>query len=273
ADDAGSRDVGAQLLGRRGLAVVVVGHHRAAAKAFLGDFGPAHARCPERLHPGAIDSRRQEDLVVDLLEGVEVARIVDVALRVLDDDAQRVAEAAQLAAVLDVVVDVRMAARDHLLEARAEREPRDGERAEQHGDERADHDHRSTVIEDGAFEERTALGLRRLEVQRSGGGNRCVHGRILHDRRSVATPRGPATMTAPVAAPTTAAAGSGRSTLAAAKLAPSSLLTRTCPAWLTRTIRPRSSIVAAVRPTLTPVATLAQVRPPSLLRTTLPRRP
>ena len=66
----GARDVGAQLLGRGGAAVVVVGHHRAAAEAFLGDLGPAHARRPERLHPGAVDAGREEDLVVDLLERV-----------------------------------------------------------------------------------------------------------------------------------------------------------------------------------------------------------
>src|SRR6185295_8915345 len=222
ADDAGAGDVGAQLLGGGGLAVVVVGHHRAAAEAFFGDLGPAHAGRPQRLDPGAVDSRRQEDLVVDLLERVQVARVVDVALWVLDNDAQRVAEAAQLAAVLEVVLDVGMAARDHLLEARAEREPGGGERAEQHRDERAEDDHRPTVIEDGAFEEGPALGLRWLEVKRSGGGNRCVHVRILHDRRSVETPRGPATTSVPAPAPTTAAAGSGRSTLVATKLAPSS---------------------------------------------------
>ena len=123
ADDPGAGDVGAQLLGRGGAAVVVVGHHRAAAEALLGDLGPAHARCPERLHPGPVDAGGEEDLVVDLLERVLVLRVVDVAVRVLDDDAQRVAQAAQLGAAFQVVLDVRVAARDHLLEARAESEP------------------------------------------------------------------------------------------------------------------------------------------------------
>ena len=108
ADDARARDVAAQLLGRLRRAVVVVGHHRAAAEAFLGDLGPAHRRRPQRLDPGAVHARRQHQFVADLAQRVQVLRVVDVALRVLDDDAQRVAQAAQVVAVLQVVLDVRM---------------------------------------------------------------------------------------------------------------------------------------------------------------------
>ena len=85
-----------QLLDALRRAVVGVGHHRAAAEAFLGDLGPAHRRRPERLHPRPVDARREDELVVDLLQHVEVARIEDVAVGVLDDDAHRVAEAAQV---------------------------------------------------------------------------------------------------------------------------------------------------------------------------------
>ena len=49
--------------------------------------------------------------------------------------------------------------------------------------------------------------------------------------------------------------------------------TRTWPAWLASTMRPRASRVLAVRPTCRPVGTVCQLRPLSLLRSTVPRRP
>ena len=61
-----------------------------------------------RLHPGPVDARQQEDLVVDLGQRGQVLRVEDVAARVLHDHAHRVAQAAQLAAVLEVVLDVRV---------------------------------------------------------------------------------------------------------------------------------------------------------------------
>ena len=134
-------------------AVVGVRHHRAAAEALLGDLGPAHARRPQRLHPGAVDARRQHELVVDLLQRLEVRGIEDVAVGVLDDDAQRVAQSAQVLLVREVVLDVRLALRNHLLEARVQHEPRRrrSSRARTVSD-AADDDHRQSVVENQAFE-------------------------------------------------------------------------------------------------------------------------
>jgi hypothetical protein len=64
----------------------------AAAEALLGHLGPAHRRRPERLHPCAVDARRQHQLVADALQRLEVARVEDVAVAILDDDAHGVAE-------------------------------------------------------------------------------------------------------------------------------------------------------------------------------------
>jgi hypothetical protein len=235
ADDVGARDVAAQLLGGGGRAVVVVRHHRAAAEAFFGDLGPAHPRRPQRLHPGPVDTRRQEDLVVDLLERGLVGRVVDVAFRVLDHDAQRVAQTAQFTAVLQVVLDVRVAARDHLLEARAQRQPGRREQAQHQREDRADRDDDAPVVEDQPLEARAGLGskLSRLpRVGRSCGGAACMSCLRMWGYCSAcaATPRGPPTTTPLLAVASTAAAGTGRSTLASLKEAPSSLLTSTCPA-------------------------------------------
>ena len=73
-------------------------------------------------------------------------------------------------------------------------------------------------------------------------------------------------------APMTAAAGAGRSSLSGLKLAPSSALTRTWPAWLTSTRRPAST-APPVSPTWRPVSIFCQVLPPSALRNALPLRP
>ena len=268
ADDARARDVAAQLLDRRRRAVVVVGHHRAAAEAFLGHLGPAHGRRPQRLDPRAIHARRQDQLVADLAQRVEVARGVDVAIGVLDDDAQRVAQAAQVGAVLEVVLDVRMPARDHLLEARVERQAQHGDHAEQHGQREAGEHHRAAVVEHQPLEARAGVVVEVLERARDGrfgvGGG--VHGGRPRSRK-VSGWAGPAGRAGrrrpprPCRRRTTAAAGSGRSMRAARKLAPSSLLTSTCPAWLTITMRPSVSSVLPVRPTCRPVGTLLPAAP------------
>ena len=66
---------------------------------------------------------------------------------VLDDDAHGVAQAAQVLLVREVVLDVRLALRNHLLEARVQHEPRRREVAEHERDDRADDDHRQPVVE------------------------------------------------------------------------------------------------------------------------------
>src|SRR6185437_6919592 len=96
ADDAGAPDVLLQLLDALRRSVIGVRHHRTAAEPFLGDFRPPNRGRPKRLDPRSLHAGRQNQLVVYLLQHVEVARIEDVAIGVLDDDAQRVAEPAQL---------------------------------------------------------------------------------------------------------------------------------------------------------------------------------
>ena len=132
-------------------AVVVVGHHRPADEAFLVDLAPAHGRRPDRFHPGAVDVRHQEQFVVDLLEDFQVGRVEDVAVGVLDHHAHGIAQAAQAAAALQVVLHVRLAVRNHLLEAGVDRQLR-GLEAEQHGQQRAGDDDQQPVVEDGALE-------------------------------------------------------------------------------------------------------------------------
>ncbi|MNZ63712.1 hypothetical protein D3C78_818660 [compost metagenome] len=153
ADDAGAVDVLAQLLDVGRAAGVVVGHHRAALEAFLGDFGPAYRRAPQRLHPGAVDALGEEQLVVDLLEHVQVLGIEDVALGVLHHHAHRVAQAAQRLAVLQVVLDVGLALRNHLLEAGAQLQPGGGHVAQQGGDQHHDQDEQRPVVEHQALQQ------------------------------------------------------------------------------------------------------------------------
>ena len=190
-------------------AVVGVRHHRAAAEAFLGHLGPAHRRRPQRLHPRAVDAGRQEELVVDLLQHVQVFRVEDVAVGVLDHDAQRVAQAAQVLLVGQVVLDVRLALRNHLLEARVEPELRRRDVAEHHGDDRADDDHRQPVVEHQALEqvagflvEVRELADHRHLVEIVGDGCHdcsCPCARCRSARRVsvTATPRGPTSASRP----------------------------------------------------------------------------
>jgi hypothetical protein len=74
------------------------------------------------------------------------------AVGVLDHHAQRVAEAAQVVLVREVVLDVRLALRNHLLEARVQHELRRGEEAEHDGDDRANDQHQHPVVEHQALE-------------------------------------------------------------------------------------------------------------------------
>ena len=234
ADQPRARDVAAQLLGRLRRAVVVVGHHRSAAKSFFGDFGPAHARRPQRLHPRAVDAGGQEELVMDLPERREVLRVVDVSFGVLHHDAQRVAEPAQLDAVVQVVLDIRVAARDHLLEAGVERQLRHREHAEQQRDHRAADQHGAPVVEHQPLEQRAGAGVEFFERARLGLARLRVYVHVgsfgPQGSGNGWAPRGPAMSSAPLAAPITAAAGMGRSTDAGAKVAPSSRLVSRCPA-------------------------------------------
>ena len=90
-DDARSRDVLLQLLDALRRAVVRVRHHRAAAEALLGHFGPAHRRCPQRLDPGPVHAGSEDQLVADLLQCVQVMRVEDVAAAVFHHHPDRIA--------------------------------------------------------------------------------------------------------------------------------------------------------------------------------------
>ncbi|MCY1519389.1 hypothetical protein D9M68_541390 [compost metagenome] len=137
ADDAGAGDVHPQLLHALRRTIVGVRHDRAATEAFLGHFGPAHGRGPQRLHPGAVHARRDEQLVVDLLEHLQIARVEDIAAAILHHDPHRVAQPPQGLAVIQVVLDERMTLRKHFFEAGAEGQARGGVVAQRQGGEQA----------------------------------------------------------------------------------------------------------------------------------------
>ncbi|MCY1355369.1 hypothetical protein D9M69_417890 [compost metagenome] len=161
ADDTGTGDVLPQLLDAGRRAVVAVGHHRAALEAFLGHFGPAHAGRPEGLHPGTVDAGGEEQFVVNLLEGVEVGRVENVALGILHHHAHAVAQAAQGLAVLQEVLDVGMTLGNHLLEAGLELQAGNGHVAQQQGHQEDAGHERQPVVEHQALEQVAAL---RIEV-------------------------------------------------------------------------------------------------------------
>ncbi|MNS64418.1 hypothetical protein D3C72_975450 [compost metagenome] len=152
ADDAGAGNVLAQLFDLLRLPRIGVGHHRATLETVLGDFGPAHGRAPQRLHPRAVDAFGEEQLVVDLLEHVEVLRIENIALGVLDHHAHRVAQPAQGSAVFQEVLDVRLALRNHLFEAGAQLQARRRHAAEHHGGQGHQQHEQRTEVEHQAFQ-------------------------------------------------------------------------------------------------------------------------
>ncbi|MCY1514889.1 hypothetical protein D9M68_494550 [compost metagenome] len=119
-DLARTLDILAYLLKARGRTVVIVGNHWAAVEAVFGDADPACGWGPQRLHVGAIDAAQQEQFVVELLEGFQILRGVDGALVYPECDSQGVATLSKLGAVLEVVLDVGVIHRDHLLERRAQ---------------------------------------------------------------------------------------------------------------------------------------------------------
>ncbi|MNO73282.1 hypothetical protein D3C76_642440 [compost metagenome] len=145
-DDTGTVDVLAQLFDILGRALVGIGHHRATLEAFLGDFGPAHRRAPQRLHPGAVDAFGKKQLVVDLLEQAQVLGVEDIALGVFNHHPHRTAQAAQRLAVFQEVLDVRLALRNHLLEAGAQLQTGCHHVAQHQGDEgHQQHEQRAMV--------------------------------------------------------------------------------------------------------------------------------
>ncbi|MDT4839171.1 hypothetical protein D3C85_884010 [compost metagenome] len=110
-------DVRTQLCDGLSRTVVGVRHHRPPAKPLFCHFGPAHRWHPDGFHERPIDARREEKLVIDLLQYHQVLRVIDIALGVFNDNAQVVAESAQIRFVLQVVADERVGLWDQVLEA------------------------------------------------------------------------------------------------------------------------------------------------------------
>ncbi|MNM72226.1 hypothetical protein D3C81_839150 [compost metagenome] len=117
ADDSCPVDILSQLLDAGRVIPVGVRHYRTTLEAFLGHFGPAHGRAPQRLHPGTVNALGEKQFVIDLLEDRQILRIEDVALGVLHDYTHGVAQAPQRLAILQEVLDVRLALRNHLFKA------------------------------------------------------------------------------------------------------------------------------------------------------------
>ncbi|MNO84767.1 hypothetical protein D3C76_761180 [compost metagenome] len=153
ADDAGTADVLPQLFDVRWRALIAVRHHRAALEALLGDFGPAHGRTPQRFHPGAIDALHEEQFVIDLLENRQVVRIENIALGVLHHHAHRVAQTSQRLAVLQVVLDVGLALRNHFFEAGAQLQACHSHEAQHHGGQRHEQHEQRAMVEYQPFQQ------------------------------------------------------------------------------------------------------------------------
>ncbi|VVQ22773.1 hypothetical protein PS914_06840 [Pseudomonas fluorescens] len=147
ADNAGAADVLAQLFDVRRRAFITVGHHRAALETLHCDFGPAHPWTPQRLHPGAVDAFGEEQLVIDLLEYLKVLRVENIPLGVFHHHPHRVAQAAQRLAVLQEILDVRLALRNHFLEAGAQLQTRHRHIAQHHRGQRHEQHEQRAVVE------------------------------------------------------------------------------------------------------------------------------
>ena len=80
-------------------------------------------------------------------------RVEYVAIGVLDDDTDCIAKTPQVLLIGQIVLDVRLALRNHLLEACVEHELRRRDVAKDHGDDRADDDHRQAVVEHQPLEQ------------------------------------------------------------------------------------------------------------------------
>ncbi|MNF81408.1 hypothetical protein D3C84_636800 [compost metagenome] len=164
ADDAGAVDVLAHLLDIGGRALITVGHYRATLKALFGDFGPAHGRGPEGFHPGAVDAFGEEQFIVDLLEHVQVFGVENVALGVLHHHAHRIAQAAQRVAVLEEVLNVRLALRDHFFEARAQLQTGRRHVAQHQGGQGHEHDEQRTIVEHQPFQQVAGVPIKIAQV-------------------------------------------------------------------------------------------------------------
>ncbi len=163
ADLVGALHVALERLQARGTAVVAIRDHRAAFQAFLGDAGPAGGRGPQRLHRRAVNARQQVHGVVELLQAVQVVLVVDATVRVGHRNTYGVAQPGQFLAMLQVVVNEGMIARDHLLEAGIERQA-GSLPAQQQGRSQAQQQDQHAVVEQGTFQQRTGSAVKVIET-------------------------------------------------------------------------------------------------------------
>ncbi|MNV46335.1 hypothetical protein D3C71_1381600 [compost metagenome] len=119
-DLAGAFDVLTHLIDAGSRTVIGIGDHRAAVEAFFGHANPACGWGPQGFHVRPIHTVEEEQLVINLLQGVEVVGVINRALLGLQGDAQSVAPFAELTAVFEVVFDVGVPDRDHFLERSAQ---------------------------------------------------------------------------------------------------------------------------------------------------------
>ncbi|MNI07575.1 hypothetical protein D3C73_605850 [compost metagenome] len=123
-DLAGAFDVLTHLIDAVSRTVIGIGDHRAAVEAFFGHANPACGWGPQGFHVRPIHTVEEEQLVINLLQGVEVVGVIDRALLGLQGDAQGVAAFTKLPAILEVVFNVGVPDRDHFFERRAQMQVR-----------------------------------------------------------------------------------------------------------------------------------------------------
>ncbi|MND71633.1 hypothetical protein D3C80_631610 [compost metagenome] len=151
-DLAGLEHVVAQQVEAVGRTVVSVGNDFTTSKAFFGHLGPAHARAPQRLQPGAIDPRNVEDLVMNLAQGLHVVLAEDIAIGGFHRNAHGVAEVGQVVTVFEHLLDEGMLKRNHFLEAGRRTDLR-GLPEQKYANQQADENHHRAVVEDQAFKQ------------------------------------------------------------------------------------------------------------------------
>ncbi|MNK62598.1 hypothetical protein D3C87_817840 [compost metagenome] len=163
-DNAGAVDVLAQLFDIRRRTLIGVWHHRSTLETFLGDFGPAYRRAPQRLHPCAVDAFGEEQFVVNLFEHVQVIGVEDVSFGVFNHHPHRAAQAAQRLAVLQEIFNVRLALRNHLLEAGTQLETGRHHVTQYQGDHCHEQHEQGAVIEDPPFQPVSGTSIEVLQV-------------------------------------------------------------------------------------------------------------
>ncbi|MNO92740.1 hypothetical protein D3C76_843220 [compost metagenome] len=144
-------DVLAQGVGTGLGAGVVVWHHRSPGEALFGDLVPAHHRHPQGLDVSPVDTRRQEQLIVDLLECLQIRGVENIASAVFHHHAYGISKALELVAVFQEVADVRLVQRDGFLERGIERQARRIP-AEDDRDDAAQEDDQQAMVEDQPFQ-------------------------------------------------------------------------------------------------------------------------